>query len=188
MRLIGSTLEWNEKALRDYAPEARDRGGREASNVGTARQVGAIINSGDRTAEIRRIRCRSLIIHGEKDLMVATNGGFATAAAIRGSNHGSLTVWGMTFRPACRARCYPCWLGTCANTYSLLKETRMLFYCHTGTSQSRLKTKTKTKTKRQNLRLHETTKPPITVLIFKTLLPTKIVIEPSPSGCIMEHL
>ncbi|MGQ6042975.1 hypothetical protein ACUNGT_26875, partial [Serratia sp. IR-2025] len=38
--------------------------------------------------------------------------------------------------------------------------------------------KNKKQKKRQNLRLHETTKPPITVLIFKTLLPTKIVIEP----------
>ncbi|MEC5659183.1 hypothetical protein [Serratia nevei] len=50
------------------------------------------------------------------------------------------------------------------------------------------KQKNKKTKKRQNLRLHETTKPPITVLIFKTLLPTKIVIEPGPSGCIMEHL
>lgn len=99
MRLIGSTLEWNEKALR-LCPEAWDRGGREASNVGTARQVGAIINSGDRTAEIRRIRCRSLIIHGEKDLMVATNGGFATAAAIRGSNLVLLPGMGHDF-PTC---------------------------------------------------------------------------------------
>ena len=100
MRLIGSTLEWNEKALRDYALEAWERGGREASNVGTVRQVGAIINSGDRTEEIRRIRCRSLIIHGEKDLMVATNGGFATAAAIRGSKLVLLPGMGHDF-PTC---------------------------------------------------------------------------------------
>ncbi|MBX9333343.1 hypothetical protein K5M56_19095, partial [Serratia marcescens] len=63
---------------------------------------------------------------------------------------------------------------------------------HQGLPKAGLKQKQKQKNKktkkRQNLRLHETTKPPITVLIFKTLLPTKIVIEPSPSGCIMEHL
>ncbi|MCY1423789.1 Aclacinomycin methylesterase RdmC [compost metagenome] len=86
MRLIGSTLEWNEPALRDYAIEAWERGGGEASNLGTARQIGAILNSGDRTQELQRIRCSTLVIHGEKDLMVATNGGYATAAAIRGSS------------------------------------------------------------------------------------------------------
>ncbi|MCY1271251.1 Aclacinomycin methylesterase RdmC [compost metagenome] len=85
MRLIGSTLEWNEPALRDYAMQAWERGSGEASNLGTARQIGAILNSGDRTQELQRIRCSTLVIHGEKDLMVATNGGYATAAAIRGS-------------------------------------------------------------------------------------------------------
>ncbi|QXH54522.1 alpha/beta fold hydrolase [Pseudomonas maumuensis] len=86
MRLIGSTLEWNEPVLREYAQLAWQRGGGEASNLGTARQIGAIINSADRTEELQRIRCRTLVIHGEKDLMVATSGGYATAAAIRGSN------------------------------------------------------------------------------------------------------
>ncbi|MFJ4454245.1 alpha/beta fold hydrolase [Pseudomonas sp. NPDC089392] len=86
MGLIGSRLEWNEPALRDYATQAWPRGGGEASNLGTARQIGAIINSGDRTQELQRIRCPTLVIHGDKDLMVATNGGFATASAIRGAN------------------------------------------------------------------------------------------------------
>ncbi|MOA51768.1 Alpha/beta hydrolase family protein [compost metagenome] len=72
--------------MRDYAIEAWERGGGEASNLGTARQIGAILNSGDRTQELQRIRCSTLVIHGEKDLMVATNGGYATAAAIRGSS------------------------------------------------------------------------------------------------------
>ncbi|PLU87331.1 MULTISPECIES: alpha/beta hydrolase [Pseudomonas] len=86
MRLIGSTLEWNERAFHDYALLAWERGGGEASNIGTARQIGAIINSGDRTQELQRIRCRTLVIHGDKDLMVATSGGYATATAIRGSS------------------------------------------------------------------------------------------------------
>lgn len=100
MRLVGSTLEWDEPALREYAMQAWERGGGEASNLGMARQVGAIINSGDRTEELQSIRCRTLVIHGEKDLMVATSGGFATAAAIRGSSLVLLPGMGHDF-PAC---------------------------------------------------------------------------------------
>lgn len=85
MRLIGSSLEWNERELRDYAAQAWERGGGERNNLGTSRQIGAIINSGDRTAELRQIRCNSLIIHGDKDLMVAPSGGYATACAIAGA-------------------------------------------------------------------------------------------------------
>ncbi|WP_085654155.1 MULTISPECIES: alpha/beta fold hydrolase [unclassified Pseudomonas] len=85
MRVIGSTLEWNEDSLRCYAAQAWGRGGDELNNVGTARQIGAIINSGDRTQELQQIRCSTLVIHGDKDLMVSTSGGFATAEAIAGS-------------------------------------------------------------------------------------------------------
>lgn len=100
MRLIGSTLECDEQALRDYATQAWERGGGEASNLGTARQIGAIINSGDRTQELQRVRCSTLVIHGDKDLMVATSGGFATAAAIRQSSLVLLPGMGHDF-PTC---------------------------------------------------------------------------------------
>lgn len=85
MRLIGSSLEWDEEEHRTYAEHAWDRGGGVLSNLGTARQIGAIINSGDRTAELRNVRCRTLVIHGERDHMVASSGGYATAAAISGA-------------------------------------------------------------------------------------------------------
>ncbi|MFK3789160.1 MULTISPECIES: alpha/beta fold hydrolase [Pseudomonas] len=85
MSVIGSSLEWNEEGLRCYAAEAWERGGCELNHLGTSRQVGAIINSGDRTKELQQIRCSTLVIHGDKDLMVATSGGFATAAAISGA-------------------------------------------------------------------------------------------------------
>ncbi|MGE8065052.1 alpha/beta fold hydrolase [Pseudomonas sp. NPDC089569] len=100
MGLIGSTLEWNEQAMRDYAMEAWERGGGEASNLGTARQIGAIINSGDRTKELQQICCSTLVIHGDKDRMVATDGGFATAAAIRRSSLVLLPGMGHDF-PSC---------------------------------------------------------------------------------------
>ena len=48
------------------------------------RQLGAIIASGDRTAELRTIRVPTLVIHGSKDRMVARSGGVATARAIPG--------------------------------------------------------------------------------------------------------
>ncbi len=85
LRLVGSSLEWDEAAHRQYAEQSWDRGGGLRNNVGTARQIGAIINSGDRTAELSRIQCPTLVIHGDRDLMVATTGGHATTAAIRGS-------------------------------------------------------------------------------------------------------
>lgn len=100
MRSVGTTLEWDEQAHRDYAMQAWERGGGEASNLGMARQIGAIINSGDRTQELQRIRCNTLVIHAEKDLMVATSGGFATAAAFPGRAWCCCREWGMTSPPA----------------------------------------------------------------------------------------
>lgn len=85
LRVVGSSAEWSESRHRQYAEQAWERGGGLRNNVGTGRQIGAIINSGDRTAELRRVRCPTLVIHGDRDLMVATNGGYATAAAISGA-------------------------------------------------------------------------------------------------------
>jgi pimeloyl-ACP methyl ester carboxylesterase len=47
--------------------------------------MAAIIKSGDRTAELRRITAPTLVIHGDYDRMVHPSGGRATAAAIRGA-------------------------------------------------------------------------------------------------------
>lgn len=52
---------------------------------GTARQVQAIQRSGDRTAELRRIAAPTLVVHGDRDPLVAPSGGRATAAAIPGA-------------------------------------------------------------------------------------------------------
>ncbi|WP_336792029.1 alpha/beta fold hydrolase [Gordonia malaquae] len=50
--------------------------------AGTARQIQAIAASGDRTAELARITAPTLVINGDRDLIVAPSGGDATAAAI----------------------------------------------------------------------------------------------------------
>ena len=61
--------------------------------AGAGRQLGAIIASGDRTPELRRITAPTLVIHGSKDRMVARSGGIATARAIPGAR--MVTIQGM---------------------------------------------------------------------------------------------
>src|SRR6185312_7696948 len=61
--------------------------------AGSARQLAAIIASADRTADLRTIRVPTLVVHGEKDRLVAPSGGRATAKAIPGAR--LLTVPGM---------------------------------------------------------------------------------------------
>jgi pimeloyl-ACP methyl ester carboxylesterase len=60
---------------------------------GRARQLGAILASGNRTRELRRIKAPTLVVHGDKDRLIHRSGGRATADAIRGSRQ--LTIRGM---------------------------------------------------------------------------------------------
>ncbi|RZD90049.1 alpha/beta hydrolase [Streptomyces albidoflavus] len=55
--------------------------------AGTARQIQAIQRSGDRTAQLRRITAPTLVIHGDRDLLVSPSGGAATVRAIRSAQH-----------------------------------------------------------------------------------------------------
>jgi pimeloyl-ACP methyl ester carboxylesterase len=52
---------------------------------GPGRQLAAIIASGDRTPELRRIVAPTLVVHGSADPLVAPSGGRATAKAIPGA-------------------------------------------------------------------------------------------------------
>jgi pimeloyl-ACP methyl ester carboxylesterase len=52
---------------------------------GPLRQLAAILASGDRTSELRRITAPTLVIHGSADPMVAPSGARATARAIAGA-------------------------------------------------------------------------------------------------------
>ena len=82
-RVIGSPgFERDEEELRTMAALAWDR---DSSRTGTARQLAAIIASGDRTPDVRRISTPTLVIHGTNDRMVRPSGGRATARAIPGS-------------------------------------------------------------------------------------------------------
>jgi pimeloyl-ACP methyl ester carboxylesterase len=71
-----------EEEVRAIATESFDRG---HDPAGGARQLGAIVASGDRTAELRRIKAPTVVIHGTRDLLVAPSGGRATARAIPGA-------------------------------------------------------------------------------------------------------
>jgi pimeloyl-ACP methyl ester carboxylesterase len=81
--VIGSPgFPHDEERVRDVAARSYDRG---HDPTGSGRQLGAIVRSGDRTAELARITAPTLVIHGTKDRMVRKSGGRATARAIPGA-------------------------------------------------------------------------------------------------------
>jgi pimeloyl-ACP methyl ester carboxylesterase len=80
---IGSPgFERDVEDLRRIAGMSFDRGLNPAAG---ARQLAAIIHSGDRTPLLRTITAPTLVIHGSKDPMVPPSGGRATARAIPGA-------------------------------------------------------------------------------------------------------
>ena len=90
-KLVGSPgFERDEKALREVAGLSYDRG---VNPAGLARQLGAIIASGSRVKDLRRIKAPTVVIHGTKDRLVKPSGGKATAKAIRGAR--LVTIEGM---------------------------------------------------------------------------------------------
>jgi pimeloyl-ACP methyl ester carboxylesterase len=90
-RVIGSPkYPTDERSLRERAAAAYDRG---YCPDGTARQLGAILASPDRTEGLRGVRMPFLVIHGEDDPLVTLSGGQATAAAVPGAK--LITIPGM---------------------------------------------------------------------------------------------
>jgi pimeloyl-ACP methyl ester carboxylesterase len=88
---IGSPgFDRDEVELRAMIELAFDRG---VSAGGTARQLGAIIASGDRRRELRAVQAPTLVLHGEADKLVTPSGGRATAKAIDGAR--LITIPGM---------------------------------------------------------------------------------------------
>jgi pimeloyl-ACP methyl ester carboxylesterase len=82
-RHIGSAgYPFDEPRVRELAGAGWDR---DPTAAGTGRQLAAIIRSGDRTGELRAVATPTLVIHGDRDLMVHPSGGAASARAIRGA-------------------------------------------------------------------------------------------------------
>lgn len=79
-RMIGSPgFPADEARVRELAAATYDRGHHPA---GTGRQLAAIMASGDRTDQLRRLRVPTVVIHGTDDPLVPYRGGIATAGAI----------------------------------------------------------------------------------------------------------
>jgi pimeloyl-ACP methyl ester carboxylesterase len=82
-RHIGSAgYPFDEELIRELAGLAWDR---DPSPSGVARQLAAILKSGNRVAELRGVTAPTLVIHGDRDLMVNPSGGASTVAAIPGA-------------------------------------------------------------------------------------------------------
>jgi pimeloyl-ACP methyl ester carboxylesterase len=81
--LIGSPgFERNLDDLREMARTSYDRG---HDRAGPARQLGAIVASGNRTSDLQKIKVPTVVIHGKQDKLVGPSGGRATARAIPGA-------------------------------------------------------------------------------------------------------
>jgi pimeloyl-ACP methyl ester carboxylesterase len=82
-RIIGSPgFPQDEARVRELAAATLDRAHNPA---GTARQLAAILASGDRTPALRRLQVPTTVIHGTDDPLVPFRGGVATARAIPGA-------------------------------------------------------------------------------------------------------
>ncbi|MTV36444.1 alpha/beta fold hydrolase [Duganella radicis] len=82
-RTIGSpSFPTPERTLRAGIERAVERG---TSPDGVARQLVAIVASGDRTPLLRKIRCPALVIHGAADPLVPVACGVDTAQSIPGA-------------------------------------------------------------------------------------------------------
>ena len=90
--LIGSPgFERDEEGLRETARRSFRRG---ISASATGRQLAAIVGAGNRTADLKRIKVPTLVIHGTRDKMVSPSGGKATAKAIPGARLMSIEGMG----------------------------------------------------------------------------------------------
>jgi pimeloyl-ACP methyl ester carboxylesterase len=82
-RVIGSKgFAPEEGRIRELAAATYERG---YNPAGTARQLAAIMSSGDRTARLHDVHVPTTVIHGLDDPLVPFRGGRATARAIPGA-------------------------------------------------------------------------------------------------------
>jgi pimeloyl-ACP methyl ester carboxylesterase len=81
-RVIGSPEHFDEDRARARATATYDRCFHPA---GLARQLLAVVASGDRTERLRSLDVPTLVVHGDKDPLVTPSGGTATATAIPGA-------------------------------------------------------------------------------------------------------
>jgi pimeloyl-ACP methyl ester carboxylesterase len=88
----------DEKLERAWATAVWDRCDGPRAGAPVARQIGAIQASGDRTADLARITAPTLVVHGDRDLMVHPTGGRATAARSPARGTSRSPAWATTSR------------------------------------------------------------------------------------------
>ena len=83
-KVIGSpAYPFEEERIREIAAASYDRG---HSAAGVARQLHAILASGDRTPALEDLVVPTTVIHGSADVLIRPSGGRATAKAIPGAH------------------------------------------------------------------------------------------------------
>ena len=78
-RIIGSKTHFDEVAVAGRATREYERG---MYPEGTARQLAAILSSGDRAADLVTLNVPTLVIHGAQDPLIPLAGGIRTAELI----------------------------------------------------------------------------------------------------------
>jgi len=81
-RAWGSPGCYDEQALTDHANELFDRN---FCPKGVARQMGAIVRSGSRSAALTSVTIPTLVLHGDADRLIDPSGGRRTAKMIPGA-------------------------------------------------------------------------------------------------------
>lgn len=90
----GTGLPFDEAAYRVYAERQFDRG---VHPAGFARQLAAILASGDRHPALQRICAPTLVVHGEQDPLVRPAAGERVARRIPGARWHLIPKMGHTF-------------------------------------------------------------------------------------------
>ena len=88
---------YDEERFRDRFSRSYDRC---FNPAGAAFQMAAVMSDGDRTPELRELRCPALVIHGRADPLVGFSAGEATAAAIPGAELVAFDDMGHDLPPA----------------------------------------------------------------------------------------
>jgi pimeloyl-ACP methyl ester carboxylesterase len=100
--------------MREVAAATFDRGYNPAA---TARQLAAIVASGDRTARLRELRLPAVVIHGRSDPLIPFRGGLATAKAIPGAELFAIDGMGHDLPPALWPRIVDAIAGNAARAH-----------------------------------------------------------------------
>src|SRR4051794_24232033 len=96
--VIGSPgFEFDEQARGERAGLSYDR---RYNPAGVARQLAAILTTGDRTTDLGALDVPTLVVHGAQDALVNVSGGRATAAAIPGAELLVVEGRGPALQPA----------------------------------------------------------------------------------------